>query len=79
MFGVLKDGRAYLNRLLRRVNPNQKRPGPVQVAVSSNLLPSGSLEIYLDGQLVDSPKKLRQMVWGIHENDKEELPLRACA
>lgn len=55
MFGSLETGEPIVRRLLGRINPSGKRPGPVAVYVKNNYLPSEAIRLFLDGiQLIES-------------------------
>lgn len=48
MFGNDSHGTPTIKRLIRRTNPNRKRPGPVILAVNDFLLPPSSVQILVD-------------------------------
>jgi len=50
MFGVLPSGRVAARKILLITNPNQKRPGPVTVAINEATLPACEIHVFLDGR-----------------------------
>lgn len=50
MFGADKDGRATARRLLKRGNPEGKRPGPVTVAFKESFMKDLTLRVVLDNR-----------------------------
>jgi hypothetical protein len=48
MFGCDNRGVPNLRRLVTRTNPEQRRPGPVRVALNNNFLPVSAIQIVLD-------------------------------
>lgn len=58
MFGVDSHGRAVVKRLVRRTNPERKRPGPVLIAINSNTLRCSEIEFFLNEKPITSPDDL---------------------
>ena len=52
IFGSDEEGRPCLHSFIRRVNPNRKRPGPVQLYLTSRRLSPDSIAVFLDGSEV---------------------------
>lgn len=53
LFGVDKEGNSLLRRLVARINPERKRPGPVTIMVREDALKPGNISVELDGVVVD--------------------------
>jgi hypothetical protein len=51
MLGADSKGTSLARRMLRRTNPNRKRPGPVVLTLNEHFLPASAVELYCDGQL----------------------------
>ncbi len=65
MFGISYDGECGARKLIQRINPEQKRPGPVTVLVNSQLLPPSNVVVYVNDQLVRSPEVLNLLIENI--------------
>ena len=50
MLGADRTGCALARRLLRRTNPNRKRPGPVVLSLNENLLKVECIRLIIDGE-----------------------------
>jgi hypothetical protein len=72
MFGVTALGTMRAKRLFRVTNPNRKRPGPVTIAVNTNLLPVDGIEVLLDGIPVTETSTLLFIVRQILAHDVTE-------
>jgi ABC-type sugar transport system substrate-binding protein len=68
MFGVDASGSANIRRILRRLNPERKRPGPVEVHVDSSILSPKDVTVYLDDQRVDQETQLRLIDYSLRSN-----------
>ncbi len=70
MFGVDSAGRPLCYRIFRRKNPEQKRPGPVQVLLNTDFLPPSQIRIFLDDEEVRDVATLSTLVelLGFFEN-----------
>jgi len=76
MFGATATGELFAKRLFRRVNSNQKRPGPVRVTVNSTLLPPGAVEVFVGALPVTTPKELWALMAAVeNRNVKGSLPV----
>ncbi len=62
MFGTDIEGVPVLRRLVRRINPERKRPGPVQIIVSPVQLSPQSIEIRINGQMVNERERLHALL-----------------
>jgi len=51
MFGVCQNGQLMARRLFLITNPNQKRPGPVTIAINDAPLSPSEVQVFLDGHL----------------------------
>ena len=49
MFGIDSKGCSYINRIITRINPERKKPGPVILSVNKNILPTENVEVFFDG------------------------------
>ena len=61
MFGLDKQGRNLLRRLLLRTNPGRKRSGPVSLALNADALDTGAIKIFVDSSPIQDPKFLDQL------------------
>ena len=61
MFGTDKRGRVFARKLIRRTNPERKRPGPVVLSVNEALLPAANIEVRVDGIAINSQESLRAL------------------
>lgn len=62
MFGTDIEGVPVLRRLVRRINPERKRPGPVQIIASPVQLPPPSIEVWINGQPVQERERLQALL-----------------
>lgn len=58
MFGVDANGKSLVHRIVTRINPERKRPGPVVLQVNSKSLPKDDIHIYLNESRVTEPRGL---------------------
>lgn len=58
MFGVDQRGTALARRLIRRSNPERRRPGPVTLTLNSHFLSSEKIVAYLGTQQLQGPAEL---------------------
>ena len=65
MFGVCQNGQLMARRLFLITNPNQKRPGPVTIAINDATLSPSELQVFLDGHLTQDLSKLVNILRGI--------------
>jgi hypothetical protein len=49
MFGMFQNGQPSARRLFLITNPNQKRPGPVTVAINEATLAARNIKVFLNG------------------------------
>lgn len=78
MFGVGNHGTVYARRIILRVNPERKRPGPVIVGVNSNVLRPSNIEIRWNGELVTSIEVLLRLL-SLIEGDEAGLGASAVS
>lgn len=78
MFGADKSGLCYLRRFVQRINPEHKRPGPVQVVLPQRLQGYGTefqVQVFADDEEVHSLASLqelqRRLNLSVTENKKE--------
>ncbi len=82
MLGTDSRGAPVSNRLIRRSNPERKRPGPVQLCLNSDFLPLSNIHVYLDEYEVTALETISWMLSnlsGVSDNtspDKEEYLVR---
>ena len=65
MFGLDQQGQSLFRRLVRRMNPERKLPGPVVIAL--NPCDSCSISIELDGVSLDQPSELLRIANAIEQ------------
>ncbi|NDC38090.1 MAG: hypothetical protein EBZ48_08555, partial [Proteobacteria bacterium] len=75
MLGTTSSGETFARRLIRRGNPEQKRPGPVLITIHRAALPPESLIINLDGQRLESVPMLERLARAL-ESPTDEQPQR---
>jgi hypothetical protein len=61
MFGTDAAGRGMARRLIRRSNPERKRPGPVLLSLNAHLLQPAEIDVEKDGVVVSDPAVLSQL------------------
>jgi hypothetical protein len=61
MLGVDGCGNSYLRRLLLRTNPERKYPGPVIVTVNPKIISGQAIEIWWDGQRLNTAEEKRKL------------------
>jgi len=54
LFGTDSSGRASARRLVKRTNPECKRPGPVFLGLNEHLIDASSIEIIVGGERINS-------------------------
>jgi hypothetical protein len=62
MFGNDSQGAPCARRLFRRLNPERRRPGPVQIIVNENYLAPSNLKVLVNGQMCGSEDVLRALI-----------------
>jgi hypothetical protein len=72
MFGREQNGKAYARIVFKRENSEQKRPGPVRISLSPQLLEAQALKVFCDGIEVVTEKELRQLL-ELVSSDKNKL------
>jgi hypothetical protein len=73
MFGVYETGHMAAKRLFLITNPNQKRPGPVIVAINQLAIAPGDVRVIMDGDEVFEPSLLIQILKDV-ENSTRQSP-----
>lgn len=58
MFGSYADGSLRARRLVRRHNPERKRPGPVEIFVNQTILPAQSITIEVGNVVAQTEEQL---------------------
>jgi hypothetical protein len=61
MFGVLPSGEPRIKRLIKRVNPERKRPGPVRLSVNTTVLPPKNIEVYVENHRIVDSEELKDI------------------
>lgn len=61
MFGVDREGNTLARRLIRRSNPERRRPGPVSLSVNTRFLEQKRLRIYVENALFTDAAILEQL------------------
>ncbi len=62
MFGLSKNSKPFIKKLVKRTNPELKRPGPVELSLNDNLLKKEQIEIYLSKKRVEEELEIMQLV-----------------
>ncbi len=78
MFGLDFVGQPLAKRVIRRMNPERKRPGPVTVYLSEALLVHGLIEVYIGEQRIVDTESLTELAQRI-EGECFHSPLTAAA
>jgi hypothetical protein len=73
MFGVQKNGLATARRLFLVTNPNQKRPGPVTVAISELCLAPSDIRVFYNGHHRADFVELLNILRGIEPTCSQNL------
>lgn len=76
MFGVDRHGRSFLRKLLVRVNPERKRPGPVQLFLSPWAKSNLTIEVSVNSLKVEAKESLDAIAQLIEEGDSDTLDSR---
>lgn len=58
MFGVYSDGTLRARRILRRTNPERKRPGPVEIFLNTAIISPKEVIILCDGKSMETKDEL---------------------
>jgi hypothetical protein len=61
MFGVYSDGTLRARRVLRRTNPERKRPGPVEIFLNPAILSPREVTIRLDARALESKAEFERV------------------
>lgn len=61
MFGVYSDGSLRARRILRRTNPERKRPGPVEIFINPAIISPSAVTIQLDGRTLENREDLQRI------------------
>lgn len=73
MFGLDSKGTSILKRLLKRSNPELKRPGPTSVSVNESIVRRQSISIYVGSLPVEAEAELQSLLFGL-ERSTEDSP-----
>ena len=65
MFGLDSKGNSILKRLLKRSNPELKRPGPTSVSVNESIVRPQSISIYVGSLPVEDEAELQALLFGL--------------
>jgi len=77
MFGTDSSGKAYVKYLIKRVNPERRRPGPVRLGVNRNILLPSDFQVEVDGRDVISLEELKEIERSLSDMLGERLPSEA--
>lgn len=61
MFGSDSLGNVLSKRVIKRTNPNRKRPGPVVLSVNDNFIDFSSIEVVIDGCAIVEHERLNEL------------------
>lgn len=70
MFGEDSESHPYLLDLIRRTNPDLKRPGPVTLCLDAQSLPPGRIYVVAGDREVDGAEEIEQMARSIEASLK---------
>ena len=81
MFGTYQNGQITAKRLFLTTNPNQKRPGPVIIAINEAAIAPGDVRVIVDGREVLDPKLLLSILDEVEAIDLEsgQISAKECA
>lgn len=68
MFGCSSSGEPIVRRLFKRVNPEQKLPGPVSVSLNLSFLPQTGIKIFINDTECRDKEKLSALVDALETN-----------
>ena len=71
MFGSDTAGISMLRRLVTRVNPERKRPGPVEISLKPDLM--AATEIIVNGRVYDDVEDLRPLAQLLHDDSPAQV------
>jgi hypothetical protein len=74
MFGIDKNGNAYLRQLLLRSNPGRRWRGTVSISLNEQLLAPQSINIYVENILVRDAEELQRLALAI-QNQATKTPI----
>ncbi len=63
LFGCDRRGNSYLKRIVCRSNSEQKRPGPVRLALHNRLFPASCITVVLDGKELSTESRLKELAF----------------
>jgi hypothetical protein len=78
MFGVQKNGLLIAKRLFLVTNPNQKRPGPVAVAINEFSLAPSDIRVFYNGHQAVDFVELLNILRAIEPTFPQDLYESAC-
>ncbi len=78
MFGVLQNGQVAARRILLITNPNQKRPGPVTVAINDAVLSPDEIQVFINGCPTTEFSALMNILRDIETDPSQDLYDSAC-
>ncbi len=79
MFGADSAGTPFAKRLIRRTNPERKRPGPVVLGLSPMIVSPESIEILVAGEAVEDTDLLYKLVESLEGPQSVAAPYRRSA
>jgi hypothetical protein len=77
MFGCGISGEPIVRRIFRRINAEQKLPGPVHISVNQSFL--GQVKIICNGEVCFEPKKIERILSSIRDSWKPARPPRVIS
>ncbi len=66
-FGVDKDGRSTIRRVLKLGNSRLRRPGNLEIGVNYRYLNPKNIKVVIDGRVYEDPSLLRELAARIYE------------
>lgn len=70
MFGVDKRGTSLARRLIRRSNPERRRPGPVVLSINSHFVPLNVIDVFVGGVKCEGASDFKRVLCALE--DKED-------
>ncbi len=65
IFGNTASGQPLSPRVFLRTNPNRKQPGPVVIALNTNIIPLNNIRVMVDEREVASIDQLQSLLEGL--------------
>jgi hypothetical protein len=78
MFGTYQNGQITAKRLFLVTNPNQKRPGPVTIAINDSAIAPGDVRVMINGREAYDLNALLTLLNDVERMDQELPEEKAC-